>query len=353
MAVVHDWLTGMRGGEKVLEEILDLYPQAEIFTLLYQKGKLSLKIESRKIHTSFIQNLPFTKNGHQRYLPFFPMAIEQMNVMNFDLVISTSHCAAKGVITPANCPHICYCHTPMRYAWDMYDKYFKRSLPFTLIFNYLRQWDVVSASRVDHFIANSAYVAARIKKTYRREATVIHPPVDLDAFPLSVNNKGYYLIVSALTPYKNIDLAIKAFNENGLPLKIVGQGAELTRLKKLAMSNIAFLGPVNNNMLVPIYQNCIALIFPQEEDFGITAVEAQACGKGVIALGRGGALETVIAKKTGCFFDEETVKSLLGAVDEFSKLRIDPKVCRQNALKYSRKNFSVRMKKFIQSALSH
>jgi glycosyltransferase involved in cell wall biosynthesis len=356
IALVHDWLTGMRGGEKVLEELIKIFPQADIFTLVYKKQNMSPLINSCPVYTSFIQKLPFASQKHQYYLPLFPIAIEKMKLQNYDLIISTSHCVAKGIVTNSQIPHICYCHTPMRYAWDMHDHYFKRNLFYTAIFNYLRIWDVISANRVDAFIANSGYVSHRIAKIYRREAAVVHPPVNTTKFqprkkvPKSVSK--YYLLVSALTPYKNIETAIKAFNINQYPLKIVGTGSEMARLKKMAQKNISFLGKVTDQMLVPLYQNCTAFIFPQEEDFGITALEAQACGKGVIAYGRGGALESVQKDKTGVFFEKNCAEALNEALLRFHRLKINPTTCRNNALNFSQKKFQQKIINYINKIMS-
>jgi len=324
VALVHDWLTGMRGGERVLEEICKVFPKAELFTLLHLKGKVSKIIEDREIHTSFIQKLPFAATRYRSYLPLFPTAIERFNLSGFDLVISTSHCVAKGVITSPYTCHISYVHTPMRYVWEMYQQYFGDErlgrlarLVVPYIANYLRMWDVASSKRVDYFIANSKNVADRIEKHYGRRSKVIYPPADVDRFRHGPD-EGYYLIVSAFAPYKRIDLAVEAFNRIGLPLKIAGTGQDYKRIKKVCSQNIELLGWLRDEEIAELYARCRALIFPQEEDFGITPVEAQASGKPVIAFGKGGALESVNGvfirrgappvwpeKPTGVFFPEQ------------------------------------------------
>lgn len=328
VALVHDWLTGMRGGEKVLEAICELFPQADLYTLLHIKGSVSSIIEKRKIFTSFLQYLPDIERKYRYYLPLMPQAIERVDLSEYDIVISSSHCVAKGVKVKDKTLHICYCHTPMRYIWDMYPIYFKKANIYVRIImkilrKYLQKWDLKSSTRVNYFIANSENVRKRIQKHYNRESKVIYPPVDTDFFVPSnsrFKSKSYYLIVSAFAPYKKIDLAIEAFNYLRYPLKIIGVGQEEKRLRKIAKKNIEFLGWVSKEELREHYQNCKALIFPGEEDFGIVAVEAQACGTPVIAYGKGGITETVIPiqdhsdSPTGVFFYEQTPLALIEAV---------------------------------------
>lgn len=369
IALIHDWLTGMRGGEKCLEALCQIYPQAEIFTLLHNPGSVSQEIESKKIHTSFVQNLPFAKSKYQNYLPFFPTAMEQFDLSGFDLVISSSHCVAKGVLTRPETCHICYCYTPMRYAWEMYYTYlnpqttgllFRHLIPFFM--NYLRSWDESSAKRVDYFAAISKNVQNRIKKHYGRESEVIYPPLAIDSFGILKNSGNYFLIVSALVPYKRIDLAIEAFNQLGDRLLIVGEGPEKKRLTKIAEKNIEFLPWQRDENLKKYYYNCKALIFPGEEDFGIVPVEAQACGKPVIAFGRGGALETVIGaypgesslskqKLTGIFFKEQSINSLIEAVRAWEKVEFDPHFIRQNTLRFDSRIFKDKIKDFVDQKL--
>jgi glycosyltransferase involved in cell wall biosynthesis len=367
IALVHDWLTGMRGGEKCLEMLCELYPQATVYTLLHKKGSVSETISRMDIRTSFVQNLPFASSRYQKYLPLFPTAIEQFDLREYDLVISSSHCVAKGVITTPDTCHICYCHTPMRYAWEMYYAYFSKntvgpllrwSIPFFM--NYLRTWDERSSDRVDHFVANSENVKRRINKHYRRQAEVIYPPVDTDYFDLSSQEGEYYLVASALVPYKRIDLAVSAFNRLGLPLLVIGEGSEKKRLMKIAAGNVKFINWQAPGSLKGYYQNCRALVFPGEEDFGIVPVEAQACGKPVIAFGRGGAVESVSGvypdqttahSPTGIFFYPQTEEALIEAVRCSRSIRFKPEKIRENALKFDRRVFKDRMKSFVKAKL--
>jgi len=344
----------MRGGEKVLEALCQLYPDATIFTLLHKKGSVSHLIERMEIKTSFIQKFPFAASKYRYYLPFFPTAMELFNLEEFNIIISSSHCVAKGAIIPQNSLHICYCHTPMRYAWNMYYEYFNKqrvglisriTIPFFI--NYLRIWDIVSSNRVDYFIANSKNVSQRIKKFYNRSSVVIHPPIDTDFFQPGTHKKDFFLIVSALAPYKKISLAIETFNQLKVPLKVVGIGSEFRRLKKMAKSNIEFLGWVSNEELLELYQQCRAFIFPGEEDFGICPLEAQACGKPVVAFARGGILETLIDGKTGVFFHKPTVDALIQAIDKVEKISFNKESIRQNALRFSKEKFKQKICEYI------
>jgi len=362
VAIVHDWLTGMRGGERVLSAILELYPDSDLFTLIHNPGSVSELIENRTIFTSFIDRLPFKKKGYRKYLPLFPTAIELFDFKGYDLVISTSHCVAKGIRTPPNTLHISYVHSPMRYVWDMYEDYFssdklgffgRKLIP--LFANYLRIWDVTSSNRVDSFIANSRHVARRIKKYYNREAEIIHPPVDTDIFKLSNSSDEYFLIISALVPYKRIDLAIETFNQTDLKLVVIGEGPELKNLQKMANNNIEFLNWLPHDQLITYYANCKALIFPGEEDFGIVPVEAQSYGKPVVAFARGGALETVIGfddgnqlPATGVFFDQQDVQSLQTAVEKCIDIAWDAEFIHAHAQKFSKLNFKSSFKNFIE-----
>jgi len=365
IALVHDWLTGMRGGEKCLEALCQLYPEAEIFTLLHNRNSTSPEIESKRIHTSFVQHLPSAAEKYRYYLPLFPTAIERFDLSAYKLVISSSHCVAKGVLTKIETCHICYCHTPMRYVWEMSAIYFNHSrynwvrrVLTNSMLNYLRRWDLSSTSRVDHFVANSQNVRHRIKKHYDRQADVIYPPVEIDSFTLGPERGNYYLIVSALVPYKRIDLAVEAFNQLGKRLVIVGSGPEEKRLKKMAQGKIEFVPWQGFEQLKEFYQNCKALIFPGEEDFGIVPVEAQACGKPVIAFGQGGVLETVQgiypdrqqsnkSSNTGVFFREQAAASLIGAVKYFETLEFDRNIIRQSVLRFKAENYKEKMKEFV------
>lgn len=355
IALVHDWLTGRRGGEKVLEVFSEIFPNAPIYTLIHFKGSQHPAIENKDIHTSFIQRLPFLKKRYRSYLPLFPLAVEMFDLQDYDLVISSSHCVAKGAIPRPDALHISYIFSPMRYAWNQYFSYFsvERLGLFSRFFippviHRLRIWDTVSCHRVDHFVADSKTVAERINKYYRREAEVLYPPVDCDFFKPGDTSEDYYVIVSALVPYKQIELAIEAFRERGDVLKIVGQGPDFKRLRRSAPANVKFLGSVSDEELLHVYQNARALIMPGEEDFGINALEAQACGVPVIAYGRGGATETVIAEETGLFFPEIKVSSLLEALDKFQTLAFNKEKIRSNAERFSRENFKTRMASYFQ-----
>jgi len=354
VALVHDWLTGMRGGEKVLEGIASLFPSAEIFTLIHFPGKVSEEIESHLIHTSFIQHLPGLGKHYRRYLPLFPLAATRLDLSGYDLVISSSHCVAKGVRVPAGIPHVCYCHTPMRYIWDQYDVYFGPGradaltrLAMAAIVGPLRRWDVRSSKRVDLFVANSENVARRIGQYYNRQAVVLQPWVDHTRFTPGNDIGDSYLMVTALAAYKRVDLALQAFAELGEPLIVAGSGPELERLAASAPPNVRFLGWVDDRELGDLYRHCRALIFPGEEDFGITPLEAMACGRPVIAYRAGGVLETVIDGVTGVFFDEPTARALVGAIRSLDPDRFDPEVIRAHAVSFDRNAFLLRFQEII------
>lgn len=350
VALVHDWLTGQRGGEKVLEVFAEVFPDAPIYTLFHLPGCQIREIEKKTIVTSFLQRLPFLEKRYRFYLPLFPLAAELFDLQEYDLVISSSHCVAKGIIPHSDSLHICYVHSPVRYAWNQYFLYFSTDrlnffsrISIPPIIHYLRLWDESSSHRVDHFIANSKNVARRIQKYYRRQAKVIPPPVDTQFFQPAEEQEDYYLIVSALVPYKRIDFAIEAFNRTGETLKIVGRGPDYKKLKKRARPNIEFLGSLEAIELLSVYQRAKALILPGEEDFGITSLESQSCGIPVIAYGRGGALETVIPGETGLFFYEFNVESLLDVLDKIRGLEFNKTKVRDNALNFSRDKFKERV----------
>lgn len=345
VAIIHDWLVTFRGGERVLEALLELYPQAEIFTLFHASGQLPQTIEKHKIHVSFLNRFPQVQKYYRHLLPLMPMAIEHFDLSRFDLVISSSHCVAKGVIVGPHALHVCYCHTPMRYVWDRYTDYFQGStfepliLPFA---HYLRMWDVTSSARVDHFITNSRWVGRRIEKYYRRESEAIHPFVDLEGYqPTGEPREDYYLVVSAFAPYKKVELAIEATRRKKRPLWIVGDGQESSRLRAAAGDHVRFLGSLEREALRKVYSQAKALLFPGEEDFGITPLEAMACGTPVIAYGRGGVTESVIEGETGLFFPEQTAESLADAIDqfEFRPERYTVESCRRRSEEFSRKRF--------------
>lgn len=357
IAIIHDWLTGMRGGEKVLEVLCELFPQADLFTLLHNPGSVSSTIESMKIRTSFIDSLPFKESGYRRYLPLFPRAIESFDFSPYDLLLSTSHCVAKGALPREGALHICYCHTPMRYVWEMYDDYFGKGRAGVLTRTAmkffaprLRQWDVRSSNRVHSYVANSRNVARRIHQYYGRSADVIHPPVDTSLFRTSERDEGYYLIVSALVPYKRVDLAVQVFNDLGERLVVVGKGPERDALQAQASARIEFLGWQTDAELASLYAGCRALIFPGVEDFGIVPLEAMASGKPVVAFGQGGALETVVAEgdnRTGLFFHEQTPESLRDALDRFKSMSFDPARIRRHAERFNRDTFKQTLDGYI------
>lgn len=355
VAIVHDWLANMGGAERVILAFKEIFPEAPIYTVVYNPDKIPKIFHDMDVRPSFIQKLPKAKTKYQMYLPLMPTAVEQFDLSGFDVVLSSSSSVAKGVITKAGTVHICYCHTPMRYAWDFYHEYLqgedvgpiKRKL-IPWLMNYIRMWDRLSADRVDYFIANSHNVATRIRKHYRREAAVIHPPVNGHYFTPEDTDGGYFLVVSRLVPYKRVDLAVKACNELGLPLKIIGGGSELERLKALAGPTVQFMGRLTDEEIRKAYADCKAFIFPAEEDFGITPLEAQASGRPVIAYGVGGALETVVPGKTGLFFDSQTVESLTKAVESFNSIEYNKGAIREHALNFDVAVFKEKIKNFVE-----
>lgn len=358
-AIVHDWLTNYGGAERVLRKICEFFPDAPIYTVVYDKKKMNPYFGDRDVRTTYIQKMPFGVKKYTSYLPLLPGAVERLDLTGYDLIISSSTCCAKGVLTRADAIHLCYCATPMRYAWDFYFKYkngcgfLKRNL-IPLFMKKIRIWDVVSSNRVDRFMANSKNVAQRIKKHYRRESRVVYPFADTAFYtPDGISDKGYYLCVSRLVEYKRIDLAVKAFSELDLPLVIIGEGRELASLKAIAKPNVKFTGRLSNDEIRDYYRGCKAFLFPGEEDFGITPVEAQSCGKPVIAFGRGGALETVIEGKTGIFFEEQSVQSLKDAVKRFEKMTFDTNEIRKNAERFSENEFAKNFMAFVNESVKN
>ena len=349
-AVVHDWLTGMRGGEAVLEAILDALPGAELFTLFHFKGSVSPQIESRNIHTSWLQPFARRVRDYRQLLPFFPSAVRQWDFRNFDLIVSSSHAVVKGVRAKGR-PHLCYCHTPMRYIWDRFDDYFPRSRPIqralvTPVAARLRRWDVSTAAEVTQFVANSTFVRDRIAKFYRREAEVIHPFVD-DVFlrdSLVQDRDEAHVVVSALVPYKQVELAIEAVESSGRKLIVIGGGPLLEKLRARTSPNVQFLGSVERSRIVSVVARARSLILPGVEDFGITPLEAMALGTPVVAFGTGGVLDTVVPGRTGIFFERPDVESLRRALDEVESRQWDRVALRQHAAGFSRDRFLERFK---------
>ncbi len=357
-ALVHHWFLNRSGGEKVCEDICEILQVPDVFAILADPEALSPALKRRSITTSFVQKIPRAKAWHRYYAWLFPLAVELLDVRSYDLVITSDSSTVKGVITQPETCHICYCHSPMRYAWNMFGDYLdtqgtiKRAL-MSLVMHYLRLWDFSASSRVDYFVANSQIVRDRIRKYYRRDAKVIYPPCDTDKFQISSVVGDYYLFVGRLVSYKGAEIAIEAFGLSGKPLKVVGDGPEKNRLKTRAKANVEFLGWVSDDELAALYSSCKALIFPAEEDFGIVPVEAQACGKPVIAFGRGGALETIVHDKTGLFFHEQTPEALNDAVESFeAKFDLfDPKAIRLNAERFGRQRFQQEFGQYVEECL--
>lgn len=352
----HDWLTGMRGGERVLELLGDGFPSAPIFSLIHNRTAISEAINRHPITTSCLQHAPGIMKWYRYYLPFFTAAVEHMTPPAADLLISTSHCIAKGLRAPPGTKHLCYCFTPMRYAWLFFDEYFGGSAlkkaaikPFL---GSLRDWDKRTADRVDTFVTLSRHVQARIKKFYGRDANVVYPPVNVDFYtPGQSGHDGFDLIVSALVPYKRLDLAVRVYNRLGYPLKVVGTGTEYDALRRIARPNIEFLGWQSDEANRELYRRCRCLVFPGEEDFGIVPVEAQACGRPIVAYGRGGLLETVVENQTGVFFREQTEKSLLVAIETCAGRGWDSSVIRKNAERFAPQVFIDGMDRNIRACL--
>lgn len=350
VAIVHYWLVGMRGGEKVVEALCELFPQADIFTHVYNPDRISNEIQRHSVKTTFISRLPFARTHYQNYLPLMPFALEQLDLRKYDLVISSESGPAKGVITRPDALHICYCHTPMRYVWSAYHAYRARSnllirILMPAVMHRLRIWDVASASRVDHFIANSYNVADRIRKYYRREAVVVYPPVDLREPSGTTPTEDFYLLVGQIVAYKGVDVAIDAFNRLGKRLVVIGHGEAFQKLKQMAGPTIEMLGWQDDATLRDYYARCRALIFVADEDFGMVPVEAMSAGRPVIAFGRGGALETVIPGKTGVLFDDQTAESLIDAISHFEA--IEPSFDRQgiarHAQRFTKQEFKIQI----------
>jgi len=357
VALVHDYLNQYGGAEKVLEALAEIYPDAPIYTLIYDSAIVKNILPEREIRASFLQKIPFIKSYHRFFPPLMPFAVEKFDFSDYDVVISDSAAFAKGIITKPETLHICYCHTPIRYAWDDSHKYVREfNMPFwaklfvPVFMNYLRLWDREAAYRVDKFISNSQFVAKRIQKYYKRDATVIYPPADTGKFFPGRKSEDYFLMVGRLLVYKRFDIAIEAFNRLEIPLKIIGTGPEFAKLKKMANWNVEFLGNVDVETLKKHYQNCRALVFPQEEDFGIVAVEAMACGRPVIAYRGGGAVESIKEGETGLFFDEQKVDSLIGAVKKFNSDKFSSDRISAHAAKFGKDVFKKKIEEFVEKS---
>jgi len=358
-ALIHDWYYINGGAEKVIHSLNNIWRDFDHYALidfLSDKDRAYvLNGDSNTVNTSFIQNLPTAKSNHRKFLQLFPHAIEQFNLKQYDLVLSSSSSIAKGVLTSQNQLHICYCHSPMRYAWDLYHQYLEEAnlsglkrMYAKYVLHKMRSWDLCAVNRVDHFIANSKYIARRIKKIYNREAKVIYPPVNVLNFTLETEKEDYYFTASRMVSYKKIDLIVEAFSK--MPNKkliVAGDGPEFNKIKKLATSNIEFKGFISSVDLKQYMQKAKCFVFAAEEDFGIIPVEAQACGTPVIAFNKGGTKETIIHRKTGYLFNEQNVESMCNAVTEFEKTNFSPVEVRQNALRFSKERFEEEMKDYV------
>ena len=362
IALVQDWLTESGGAEKVFAALYQLFPEADVYTLVYNDEILEkLHIPKHKVTASFIQRLPFARKKYRNYLPLFVKAIESFDLSGYDLIVSSSSCVAKGALTHAGQTHVCYCHSPVRYGWDLYFRYLDASglngmnpkaLYVKSVLNKLRAWDIVSSNRVDFFVSNSEHVRQRIFKTYRREATTIYPPVSIAAFDCTRPKADYYLTCSRMVPYKKIDLIVEAFAS--MPDKnliVIGTGPDRAKIEKLRTGNIEMLGYQSFPVLKDYMERARAFVFAAEEDFGIVPVEAQACGVPVIAYGKGGVLETVVEGVTGVFFREQTVASLVEAVKGFEKIEhsFDTKKIAQHAAKFDESIFKEKFLRFVQN----
>lgn len=360
VAIVHDWLTGMRGGEKALEAIRALVPEADLLTLLHVRGTVSAALEAARPRRSFVQFLPSVARHYRRYIPLFPMAVEQFDLDDYDLVISTSHCAVKSVVPTGRARHLCYCFTPMRYAWDQFGAYFGpdrvgrlRSRLYGLLFRRLARWDSSTAGRVSRYVAISQHVAARIRRYYNREAAVVYPPVDTRFFsPNGTAPGSYFLMVSALVPYKRVDLAIEACRLAGVPLHIIGDGPERERLESLGGHEVRFLGSCADEEVRNQMRGAQGLLLPGEEDFGIAPVEALACGRPVVGLARGGATETVEHTATGILVEELSADAFAEGISEVMCRSFDPAYLHQQSLRFSYDQFHHDMRARIEETVA-
>jgi glycosyltransferase involved in cell wall biosynthesis len=359
VAIIHYWLVGMRGGEKVIEALCEMYPQADIFTHVYLPEMVSDRIRQHRIIPTFINSLPRASKMYKTYLPLMPLALEQLDLRGYDLIISSESGPSKGIIAPSEALHVCYCHTPMRYIWNMYHDYRNSAgrvarLMMPPLTHYLRMWDVTSAARVDSFVANSATVAKRIHRYYGAPSVVIHPPVDTGAFSIAAPSEldEYYLMAGELVSYKRPDLAVRAFNEMKLKLVVIGGGEMLDEIRRLAGPTVTVLGSQPFDVLKQHYARCRALIFPGEEDFGMVPVEAMASGRPVVAFGRGGATETVATGVSGVFFAEQSVEAITSAVRSLADIAIDPEKIAARANQFGREQFFQKMRAHIDGLLA-
>ena len=359
-ALIHDWFSTYAGAEKCVESFTDIWDDFEIYSLIdflsdTDRDKI---LKGKRAHTSFIQKLPFAKDKYRNYLPLFPLAIEQFDLSGYDVVLSSSHAVAKGVLTHSNQLHIAYVHTPIRYAWDLYHQYLRESgldrglkgMLAKYFLHKIRLWDASTANRVDHYVANSRYIARRIKKTYGKPSDVIYPPVDVDKFTLREAKEEFYLTASRMVPYKKIDLIVEAFSQTDKKLLVIGDGPDMAKIKSKAGKNVELLGFADDETMADLMGRAKAFVFAAEEDFGITPVEAQACGTPVICFGRGGARETVLDGESGLYFMEQNAKELLAAVAKFEQNydKFEPTKIRENSLKFSRARFEAEIKSYVE-----
>ncbi|WP_298956773.1 glycosyltransferase family 4 protein [uncultured Campylobacter sp.] len=359
-ALIHDWFSTYAGAEKCVESFTNIWDDFEIYSLIdfLSDADRDKILKGKRAHTSFIQKLPFAKDKYRNYLPLFPLAIEQFDLSGYDVVLSSSHAVAKGVLTHSNQLHIAYVHTPIRYAWDLYHQYLRESgldrglkgMLAKYFLHKIRLWDASTANRVDHYVANSRYIARRIKKTYGKPSDVIYPPVDVDKFTLREAKEEFYLTASRMVPYKKIDLIVEAFSQTDKKLLVIGDGPDMAKIKSKAGKNVELLGFASDETMADLMGRAKAFVFAAEEDFGITPVEAQACGTPVICFGRGGARETVLDGESGLYFMEQNAKELLAAVAKFEQNydKFEPAKIRENSLKFSRARFEAEIKSYVE-----
>ena len=359
-ALIHDWFSTYAGAEKCVESFTNIWDDFEIYSLIdfLSDADRNKILKGKRAHTSFIQKLPFAKDKYRNYLPLFPLAIEQFDLSGYDVVLSSSHAVAKGVLTHSNQLHIAYVHTPIRYAWDLYHQYLRESgldrglkgMLAKYFLHKIRLWDASTANRVDHYVANSRYIARRIQKTYGKPSDVIYPPVDVDKFTLREAKEEFYLTASRMVPYKKIDLIVEAFSQTDKKLLVIGDGPDMAKIKSKAGKNVELLGFADDKTMADLMGRAKAFVFAAEEDFGITPVEAQACGTPVICFGRGGARETVLDGESGLYFMEQNTKELLAAVAKFEQNydKFEPAKIRENSLKFSRARFEAEIKSYVE-----